>query len=100
MVMSEKGQIGLCTSSDDMSVPVLCGYKAEQLYSTVICRSVSGETSTLFRNEDSGEMHGLTRVRFSLLFRGTSDRKTGDQMVKEFKDCIALAQYCSAGTWC
>ena len=37
-------------------------YKAEQhSYRDLPLRY--GETSTLFRNEDSGEMHGLTRVR-------------------------------------
>ena len=51
------------------------------------------ETSTLFRNEDSGEMHGLTRVRqITISARHLVVRP--DQMVKEFKDCIALAQYC------
>mgnify|MGYP002795252578 CR=1 FL=1 len=52
-----------------------------------------GETSTLFRNEDSGEMHGLTRVRQFTISEGHLVVRP-DQMVKEFKDCIALAQYC------
>ena len=52
-----------------------------------------GETSTLFRNEDSGEMHGLTRVRQFTISEGHLIVRP-DQMVKEFKDCIALAQYC------
>ena len=51
------------------------------------------ETSTLFRNEDSGEMHGLTRVRQFTISEGHLIVRP-DQMVKEFKDCIALAQYC------
>ena len=52
-----------------------------------------GETSTLFRNEDSGEMHGLTRVRQFTISEGHLVVRP-DQMVKEFKDCIALAKYC------
>ena len=52
-----------------------------------------GETSTLFRNEDSGEMHGLIRVRQFTISEGHLIVRP-DQMVKEFKDCIALAQYC------
>ena len=51
------------------------------------------ETSTLFRNEDSGEMHGLTRVRQFTISEGHLIVRP-DQMVQEFKDCIALAQYC------
>ena len=52
-----------------------------------------GETSTLFRNEDSGEMHGLTRVRQFTISEGHLIVRP-DQMISEFKDCIALAQYC------
>ncbi len=52
-----------------------------------------GETSTLFRNEDSGEMHGLTRVRQFTISEGHLIVRP-DQMVEEFKDCIAHAQYC------
>ncbi len=51
------------------------------------------ETSTLFRNEDSGEMHGLTRVRQFTITEGHLIVRP-DQMVQEFKDCIAHAQYC------
>lgn len=51
------------------------------------------ETSTLFRNEDSGEMHGLTRVRQFTISEGHLIVRP-DQMVKEFKDCLALAKYC------
>lgn len=51
------------------------------------------ETSTLFRNEDSGEMHGLTRVRqFTITEAHLIVRP--DQMVEEFKGCLALAKYC------
>ena len=52
-----------------------------------------GETSTLFRNEDSGEMHGLTRVRQFTISEGHLIVRP-DQMVDEFKDCIALAKHC------
>lgn len=51
------------------------------------------ETSTLFRNEDSGEMHGLTRVRQFTISEGHLVVRP-DQMVEEFKGCIALAQHC------
>ncbi len=51
------------------------------------------ETSTLFRNEDSGEMHGLTRVRQFTITEGHLVVRP-DQMVEEFKGCIALAKYC------
>lgn len=67
-------------------------YKASQKsYRDLPCRY--GETSTLFRNEESGEMHGLTRVRQFTISEGHLIVRP-DQMVKEFKDCIALAQYC------
>lgn len=52
-----------------------------------------GETSTLFRNEDSGEMHGLTRVRQFTISEGHLIVRP-DQAVEEFKHAIALAQYC------
>ena len=52
-----------------------------------------GETSTLFRNEDSGEMHGLTRVRQFTISEGHLIC-TPEQMVDEFKNCLALAKYC------
>ena len=62
-------------------------YKAEQhSYRDLPLRY--GETSTLFRNEDSGEMHGLTRVRQFTISEGHLIVRP-DQMVKEFKDCIA-----------
>lgn len=67
-------------------------YKASQKsYRDLPCRY--GETSTLFRNEDSGEMHGLTRVRQFTISEGHLIVRP-DQMVEEFKECIALAQYC------
>lgn len=51
------------------------------------------ETSTLFRNEDSGEMHGLTRVRQFTISEGHLIVRP-DQMVEEFKGCLALAKKC------
>ena len=67
-------------------------YKAEQhSYRDLPLRY--GETSTLFRNEDSGEMHGLTRVRQFTISEGHLVVRP-DQMVEEFKRCIALAKYC------
>ncbi len=52
-----------------------------------------GETSTLFRNEDSGEMHGLTRVRQFTISEGHLVVRP-DQMVEEFKGCLDLIKYC------
>ena len=67
-------------------------YKAEQhSYRDLPLRY--GETSTLFRNEDSGEMHGLTRVRQFTISEGHLVVRP-DQMVEEFKKCLALAKHC------
>ncbi len=52
-----------------------------------------GETSTLFRNEDSGEMHGLTRVRQFTISEGHLIVRP-DQVNDEFKGCLELALYC------
>ena len=52
-----------------------------------------GETSTLFRNEDSGEMHGLTRVRQFTISEGHLVC-TPEQIADEFKNCVRLAKYC------
>ena len=51
------------------------------------------ETSTLFRNEDSGEMHGLIRVRQFTISEGHLIL-TPDQLAEEFKGCLDLALYC------
>ena len=51
------------------------------------------ETSTIFRNEDSGEMHGLTRVRQFTISEGHLVC-TPEQISQEFKDCVSLAKYC------
>ncbi len=52
-----------------------------------------GETSTLFRNEDSGEMHGLTRVRQFTISEGHLVVRP-DQVAEELKGCLDLALYC------
>ncbi len=59
-----------------------------------------GETSTLFRNEDSGEMHGLIRVRQFTISEGHLILRP-DQLAEEFKGCLELAKYCleTVGLW-
>ena len=59
-----------------------------------------GETSTLFRNEDSGEMHGLIRVRQFTISEGHLILRP-DQLAEEFKGCLELAKYCleTIGLW-
>ena len=52
-----------------------------------------GETSTLFRNEQAGEMHGLTRVRQFTISEGHLVC-TPEQIKDEFKGCVDLARYC------
>ena len=51
-----------------------------------------GETSTLFRNEDSGEMHGLIRVRQFTISEGHLILRP-EQLAEEFKGCLDLALY-------
>ena len=50
------------------------------------------ETSTLFRNEASGEMHGLIRVRQFTISEGHIACRP-DQLEEEFADCLDLAKY-------
>ena len=50
------------------------------------------ETSTLFRNEDSGEMHGLIRVRQFTISEGHYILRP-EQLEEEFKGCLELAKY-------
>ena len=50
------------------------------------------ETSTLFRNEDSGEMHGLIRVRQFTISEGHL-MCTPEQLEDEFRSCLELAIY-------
>lgn len=77
--------------------PMTCPFQyyvyknSQKSYRDLPCRY--GETSTLFRNEDSGEMHGLTRVRQFTISEGHLVLRP-DQLEKEFKDCVALAKYC------
>ena len=77
--------------------PMTCPFQyyvykqSQKSYRDLPCRY--GETSTLFRNEDSGEMHGLTRVRQFTISEGHLIVRP-DQMVEEFKNCLALAKHC------
>ena len=59
-----------------------------------------GETSTLFRNEDSGEMHGLIRVRQFTISEGHLILRP-EQLAEEFEGCLDLAKYCleTLGLW-
>ena len=50
------------------------------------------ETSTLFRNEASGEMHGLIRVRQFTISEGHL-MCTREQLEDEFKSCLELAMF-------
>ena len=60
-------------------------------YRDLPCRY--GETSVLFRNEDSGEMHGLTRVRQFTISEGHLI-VTPEQVEEEFAGCLDLVMYC------
>jgi threonyl-tRNA synthetase len=51
-----------------------------------------GETSTLFRNEESGEMHGLIRVRQFTISEGHIILRP-EQLEEEFKNCLELANF-------
>ncbi len=59
-----------------------------------------GETSTLFRNEDSGEMHGLIRVRQFTISEGHLILRP-EQLAEEFKGCLDLAKHVleTVGIW-
>ena len=59
-----------------------------------------GETSTLFRNEESGEMHGLIRVRQFTISEGHLILRP-EQLAEEFKGCLELAKHCltAVGLW-
>lgn len=77
--------------------PMTCPFQyyiykqSQKSYRDLPCRY--GETSTLFRNEDSGEMHGLTRVRQFTISEGHLI-VTPEQIEDEFKGCLDLAMYC------
>ncbi len=59
-----------------------------------------GETSTLFRNEDSGEMHGLIRVRQFTISEGHIVLRP-EQLAEEFEQCLSLAKHVlsTVGLW-
>ncbi|MBO5907359.1 MAG: threonine--tRNA ligase [Clostridia bacterium] len=59
-----------------------------------------GETSTLFRNEESGEMHGLIRVRQFTISEGHLILRP-EQLAEEFKGCLDLAKHVleTVGLW-
>jgi len=77
--------------------PMTCPFQyyvykqSQKSYRDLPCRY--GETSTLFRNEDSGEMHGLTRVRQFTISEGHLVVRP-DQVEEEFHGCVNLAKYC------
>lgn len=77
--------------------PMTCPFQyyvykqSQKSYRDLPCRY--GETSTLFRNEDSGEMHGLTRVRQFTISEGHLVL-TPEQAEEEFKGCVDLMKYC------
>lgn len=77
--------------------PMTCPFQyyvykqSQKSYRDLPCRY--GETSTLFRNEESGEMHGLTRVRQFTISEGHLVVRP-DQLEEEFKECVALAKHC------
>jgi threonyl-tRNA synthetase len=77
--------------------PMTCPFQyyvykqSQKSYRDLPCRY--GETSTLFRNEDSGEMHGLTRVRQFTISEGHLI-VTPEQVEEEFAGCLELAMYC------
>ena len=77
--------------------PMTCPFQyyvykqSQKSYRDLPCRY--GETSTLFRNEDSGEMHGLTRVRQFTSSEGHLIVRP-DQIEEEFRGCVDLAKYC------
>lgn len=95
----DEDENGISASGQDILAlrPMTCPfqyfvYKAKQhSYRDLPYRM--GETSTLFRNEDSGEMHGLTRVRQFTISEGHLIC-TPEQIADEFKNCVALAKYC------
>jgi len=77
--------------------PMTCPFQyyvykqSQKSYRDLPCRY--GETSTLFRNEDSGEMHGLTRVRQFTISEGHLICMP-EQIEEEFRGCVDLAKYC------
>ncbi len=80
-----------CPAAYDLPVPVSGVLNRGRSYRDLPMRL--GETSTLFRNEDSGEMHGLIRVRQFTISEGHLVLRP-DQLEEEFKGCLELAKYC------
>ena len=76
--------------------PMTCPFQyyvyknSQKSYRDLPCRY--SETSTLFRNEDSGEMHGLTRVRQFTITEGHLMIRP-DQTEEELTRCLDLADY-------
>ena len=77
--------------------PMTCPFQyfifkqTQHSYRDMPCRY--GETSTLFRNEQAGEMHGLTRVRQFTISEGHLIIRP-DQADQEFRGCVELMHYC------
>lgn len=65
--------------------------QSRKFYRDLSCRY--GETSMLFHNEDSGEMHGLTRVRQFTIFEDHLVVRP-NQLEEGFRGCTDLAKYC------
>ena len=89
--------IGDENSNDAMALrPMTCPFQYQiyknglKSYRDLPCRY--SETATLFRNEASGEMHGLIRVRQFTLSDGHIVC-TPDQIEEEFKRCLDLSYY-------
>jgi len=101
----KEGMFVIGDDSDDENIdkevmalrPMTCPFQyfvyknSQKSYRDLPCRY--GETSTLFRNEDSGEMHGLTRVRQFTISEGHLIVRP-DQLSDEFRACVDLAKYC------
>ncbi len=97
----KEGMFVLGDEEKDESVyalrPMTCPFQyyvyknSQKSYRDLPCRY--GETSILFRNEESGEMHGLTRVRQFTISEGHLV-VTPEQVVPEFIGCVELAIYC------
>ncbi|MDF2609643.1 MAG: threonyl-tRNA synthetase [Lachnospiraceae bacterium] len=76
--------------------PMTCPFQyyvykdSQKSYRDLPCRY--GETSTLFRNEDSGEMHGLIRVR-QFTISEAHIICTPEQVEEEIRGCVDLIHY-------
>lgn len=84
-------------SGEEMALrPMTCPFQfmiyKSQLHSYRDLPIRYNETSTLFRNEESGEMHGLIRVRQFTLSEGHIICRM-DQLEKEFEDALNLINH-------